>query len=74
MTQIDASTMCTDLKAMRKSARIMQREAASSVGITQPYLSQIENGRRIGITLELYVKLFNLYSRWQPKSDALSSE
>lgn len=50
-----------NLRVMRFSANMLQSKAASMVGITQPQLSMIENGKR-SISAELQQQLIEIYS------------
>lgn len=56
-----------DLKEIRKGLRLSQSEFATAIGISQPYLSDLENDRR-NITHELEVLILNLSSEGNYKN------
>lgn len=56
-----ARNLCVDMKSWRLAQRLKQKHAAEALGITQPYLSQIENGKRPNISFVLYQKMRLLY-------------
>lgn len=50
-----------NLRLIRENCQITQTQMAKDLGVTQAYISQIENNDKIGV-VEFYVKLKTIYN------------
>lgn len=59
--ETEARNITLALGGLRKKVGLNQRDAAKAIGITQGYLSLLENGHRPNVSLEVLHRLYILY-------------